>query len=148
MTSQHYGAIAAVIVGYVVCRLLSAHVIAAIGSAAGHGRALATVFGVVVGLFPVAVLTVYATLKFRGRDGDRRSWVRVLALLGWLVAGGVLGILPYSRFGTQTNLLARYRTVAPGFLHALDITIVIDLAVAVALVLVSFRMVDPRRRLE
>jgi len=143
VSKQHYGAIAAVLVGFVVCRVLSVHVVSAIGSMAGHNRPAGTAIGAVVGLFPVAVFFCYAVLRFQGSDVEHKRWLRVLAVLGWIVAGGVLGILPYSRFGTETDLLYRYRGLAPGFLHALDVVIVVDLAITAALLLISLRLRDP-----
>jgi hypothetical protein len=65
--------------------------------------------------------------------------------VGWLFAGGVMGLLPYSRFGTETNLVQKERATAPGFLHALDVTIVVGLIITVGLLLLSLRA-HPRDR--
>jgi hypothetical protein len=139
LRKQHYGVLAAVIAGFLLCRLLSIHVVDGIGSLAGHRRAADAVIGVVFAGVPFVVLTVYAALLLRGDDVEGRVVLKAVAALGWFVAGGVLGILPYSRFGTETRLLTRERLVAPGFLHAMDVTIGVDLVVTVVLLLVSLR---------
>jgi hypothetical protein len=139
MTKQHYGAIAAVIVGYVLCRLLSFHVVSAVGDIAGHNRAGGVIVGIVVTAIPFVALFAYTGLQLAGVDVDRRSWVRIIATIGWLVAGGIMGVLPYSRFGADTNLLAKSRREAPGFLHAVDFSILIGLLVTVALLLIVLR---------
>jgi hypothetical protein len=92
----------------------------------------------VFGGIPLASLAVYAGLQLRGRPVERR-WVKVVTTVGWLFAGGVIGVLPYSRFGTETNLVQKERATAPGFLHALDVTIFVGLVLAVALLLVALR---------
>jgi hypothetical protein len=60
-----------------------------------------------------------------------------------------MGLLPYSRFGADTNLVAKERRSAPGLLHAIDFTLIIGLLVTVALLLVVLRSrahhVPPRR---
>jgi hypothetical protein len=139
MRKEHYGAILAVIVGFLVCRLLSFRVVDVFGDIGGHTRAGDVVIGVVFCAIPFAVLILYTLLQILGVDVEHRSWVRVVAAIGWLVAGGVMGILPYSRFGTDTNLAAKERHSAPGFLHALDFTLIIGLLVTVALLLVALR---------
>ncbi len=139
MRKEHYGAVAAVIVGYLVCRLLSFRIVDAFGAIGGHTRPGDSVVGVVLCAIPFAVLIVYTSLQLVGVDVEHRSWVRVLTVIGWLVAGVIMGLLPYSRFGTETNLAAKELRSAPGFLHALDFTLIIGLLVTVALLLVALR---------
>src|SRR5579875_2628118 len=109
MTKQHYGAIAAVIAGYVVCRLLSVHVVNAVGAISGHNRAGGVVVGVLLTAIPFVTLFAYTVFELAGVDVEHRTWVKVIAIGGWFVAGVVMGVLPYSRFGADTNLLARDR---------------------------------------
>jgi hypothetical protein len=141
---EHYGAIVAVLVGYVFCRLFSYRVVDALGYLGGHSRPGDSVVGAVFGAIPLAVLTVYAAFRVGGLDINRR-WFKVIATVGWLFAGGVMGVLPYSRFGTETNLVQKERATTPGFLHALDVTVGVGLVVVVALLLVSLRA-HPRDR--
>jgi hypothetical protein len=136
---EHYGAIAAVLVGYLICRLLSFHIVDVLGSLGGHGRPGDTIVGAVFGGIPFVALTLYAGLLLRGVVVERLRPMRVVAAVGWLFGGGVMGLLPYSRFGTETNLVQKERVSAPGLLHALDVTIVAGLIVVVALLLVSLR---------
>jgi hypothetical protein len=146
LTNQHYAPIIAVIVAFVASRVFVTQIITAIGSMTGHHRVGDTIVGVIVGLAPIAVLAWYAALRFRGLDTNHRRWFKIVALVGWLLAGTVLGILPYSRFGTRMDLLSKFRAAAPGLLHALDVTIAVDLLITVVLLLISLRIDDPRRR--
>src|ERR1700723_3009855 len=98
MSRQHYGAIIAVLVAYVLCRIFAYHVVDAVGALGGHARPGDSVVGAVFGGIPLASLAVYAVLLLRGRHVERR-WVKVVTTIGWLFAGGVMGVLPYSRFG-------------------------------------------------
>jgi hypothetical protein len=139
MTRQHYGAIAAVIVGYLLCRLLSYHVVDAVGDISGHNRAGGVVVGVVLTAIPFVTLFAYTGFQLAGVDVEHRTWVKAIALIGWFVAGVIMGVLPYSRFGADTDLLAKDRKDAPGFLHAVDFSILIGLLVTVALLLVVLR---------
>jgi hypothetical protein len=145
MNRQHYGAIAAVLIGFIVCRVLSYHVVDAFGSLGGHTRPGDSVVGAVLGAVPFAALAIYAGLLLGGIDVLHRRWIKVLATVGWLFAGAVMGVLPYSRFGTETDLVQKERSTAPGFLHALDVTIFVGLVVVVALLLISLRA-HPRDR--
>jgi hypothetical protein len=140
MNRQHYGAIIAVLVGYALCRVFSYRVVDALGWLGGHGRHGDTVVGAVFGAIPFLALAVYTGLLLRRVDVSARRWVKVLAAIGWLFAGGVMGILPYSRFGTDTNLVQKELVTSPGFLHALDVTIGVGLLLVVALLLVSLRV--------
>ncbi len=139
MRKEHYGAIVAVIIGYAICRVFSFHIVDAFGSVGGHHRASDEVVGAVFGAIPLAALVIYAGLLLRGIDVQHLRSVKVAATIGWVFAGGVMGLLPYSRFGTETNLVQKERASAPGFLHALDVTIVVGLIVVVALLLISLR---------
>ena len=145
MNRQHYGAIAAVLVGFILCRVFSFHVADALGALGGHRRPGDSVVGGVFGAIPLVALVLYTGLLLRGVDVLHRRWVKVVALVGWVFAGAVMGVLPYSRFGSETNLLQKERGTAPGFLHALDVTIFVGLVVVVALLLLSLRA-HPRNR--
>jgi hypothetical protein len=142
---EHYGAILAVLIGYAVCRVFSYHIVDGLGSLGGHHRPGDTVTGAVFGAIPFAGLVIYAGLLLRGIDVEHLGWVKVVSTVGWLFAGGVMGLLPYSRFGTETNLVQKERATAPGFLHALDVTIVVGLIITVGLLLLSLRA-HPRNR--
>jgi hypothetical protein len=146
VTKQHFGAIVAVLVGYVFCRILSYHVVDALAHLSGHRRAGDSVVGAVLGALPFAVLVLYTALQLRGADVEHLRWLRVVAVVGWLVAGAIMGLLPYSRIGTETHLVVKERLTAPGFLHALDVTIVVGLLVTVGLLLVSLRSSEHVRR--
>jgi hypothetical protein len=135
---EHYGAIAAVLVGYLFCRVFSYRVVDAFGYLGGHSRPGDSVVGAVFGAIPLAILTLYATLRLAGIDVDR-PWFKAIATVGWVFAGAVMGVLPYSRFGTETDLVQKERATTPGFLHALDVTIAVGLLVVAALLLVSLR---------
>lgn len=139
MNRDHYGAIAAVLLGFVVCRVFSYRIVDALGSLGGHGRPGDLVVGAVFGGIPFAVLSAYAGLRLGGVHIERRRWAMAIATVGWLFAGGVMGLLPYSRFGTETNLVQKERVTTPGLLHALDVTIVVGLVVTLALLLVSLK---------
>jgi hypothetical protein len=139
MRKEHYGAISAVIVGFLVCRLVSFRVVDLFGDIGGHSRSGDAVVGAVFGAIPFVVLVIYTVLQLAGVDVEHRIWVKVIAIVGWLFAGGVMGLLPYSRFGADTNLVAKERHSAPGLLHALDFTLIIGLLVTVALLLLVLR---------
>ncbi len=145
MNREHYGAVAAVLLGYVLCRVFSYHIVDALGVLGEHSRPGDSVIGAVFGAVPFVALAVYALFLLRGAAVERLRWVRVIAAVGWLFGGGVMGLLPYSRFGTTTNLVQKERATTPGFLHALDVTIVVGLIVVVALLLLSLRT-HPRGR--
>jgi hypothetical protein len=145
MQRQHYGVVAVVLIGYVFARVFSYHLVDALGSLGGHRRPGDSVVGAVFGAVPFAILVVYASLLLWGVDVRRRHWAQVVATVGCLFAGGVMGLLPYSRFGTETNLVQKERATSPGFLHALDVTIVVGLLVTAALLLISLRR-HPRDR--
>jgi hypothetical protein len=139
MTKQHYGAVAAVIAGYLLCRLLSVHVVDAVGAIAGHNRAGGVIVGVILTAIPFVTLFAYTGFQLAGVDVEHRAGVKVMAIVGWFVAGVIMGVLPYSRFGADTDLLAKDRRDAPGFLHAVDFSILIGLLVTVALLLLVLR---------
>jgi hypothetical protein len=139
MRKEHYGAISAVIVGFLVCRLLSFRVVDLLGNIGEHSRSGDAVVGAAFGAIPFVVLVIYTVLQLAGIDVEHRFWVKVVAVVGWLFAGGVMGLLPYSRFGAETNLVAKERHSAPGLLHALDFTLIIGLLVTVALLLAVLR---------
>jgi hypothetical protein len=141
---EHYGAILAVVVGYVLCRVFSYRVVDALGYLGGHARPGDSIVGAVFAAVPLAVLTAYTALRLGGIDVDR-PWFKVIATVGWLFAGGIMGVLPYSRFGTETDLVQKERATTPGFLHALDVTVAVGLLAVVALLLVSLRA-HPRDR--
>jgi hypothetical protein len=136
---QHYGVIAVVLVGYVLARVFSYHIVDALGSLGGHQRPGDSIVGAVFGAIPFVSLVLYGGLLLWGVDLRRRRWAQVVAAVGWLFAGGVMGLLPYSRFGTETHLVQKERATSPGFLHALDVTIVVGLLVTAALFLISLR---------
>jgi hypothetical protein len=139
MRKEHYGAISAVILGFLVCRLVSFRVVDLLGDLGDHSRSGDAVIGAVFGAIPFVVLVIYTVLQLAGVDVEHRTWVKVIAIVGWLFAGGVMGLLPYSRFGADTNLVAKERHSAPGLLHAVDFTLIIGLLVTVALLLVVLR---------
>jgi hypothetical protein len=146
---EHYGAIIAVIVGFLLCRLVSFRVVDLLGDLGGHSRSGDAVVGAIFTALPFVVLVIYTGLQLGGVDVEHRTWVKVIAIAGWLFAGGIMGLLPYSRFGADTNLVAKERHSAPGLLHAIDFTLIIGLLVTVALLLVVLRSrahhVPPRR---
>ena len=146
MRRQQSGAVIAVLIGFVVCRIFSFHVVDFFGSLSGHRRVGDSALGAVFGAIPFAALAVYAGLLLRGHDVERRRWLSVVVTVGWLFAGGVMGLLPYSRFGTETHLVQKERATTPGFLHALDVTIGVGLIVVVALLLISLRAHPTDRR--
>ncbi len=145
MKKQHYGAIAAVLFAFVVCRLLAFRITDLFGTITGHGRFRGGALGVVIGVVPFAVLLVFAFLQWRHVDVDRHRWLEPLGFVGWAVTGVVIGILPYSRFGTDTNLMTKEKAVVPGFLHALDVTIVVGLLFCVVVLVVAVQQGALRR---
>ena len=145
MQRQHYGVIALVLAGYAVARVFSYHLVDALGSLGGHRRPGDSIVGAVFGAIPFAALVLFGGLLLCGVDVRRRRWAQVVAAVGWLFAGGVMGLLPYSRFGTETHLVQKERATSPGFLHALDVTIVVGLLVTAVLFLISLRR-HPRDR--
>lgn len=145
MKKEHFGSVVAVFVAFVVCRLLSYRIADFFGSVTGHHRVGGLALGSLLGALPFAVLAVFAVLQWRHVDVDDHPWLKTVAIVGWLLAGVVLGILPYSRFGLDTGLAARERAGAPGFLHALDVTIVVGLVLCVAGLLVAMAQGGVRR---
>ena len=142
---QHYGAIAAVIAGYLVCRLASYDLVHVLGELGGRRRTADGAIGAVFGAIPFVVLFTYAVARLRGVALGRRRSLRAVAAIGWLFAGGVMGLLPYSRFGTEINLVHRERVTAPGFLHALDVTLVVGLLGCVVILLLALRTTPTSR---
>ncbi|HLI02534.1 MAG TPA: hypothetical protein VKV06_17230 [Acidimicrobiales bacterium] len=149
MRREHYGAVILVLAGFLICRLLSFPVVDALGALGGHTRVGDTVVGVVFCAIPFLALIAYTSLQLAGVDIRHRHWVQPIAAVGWLFAGGVVGLLPYSRFGTSIRLVDKARTKAPGLLHAIDFTLIIGVLVTVGLLLLALRGQDrdlpPRR---
>ncbi len=63
--------------------------------------------GVVVAAFPFLVLVGYALTRLTDRSFLlHRKRVRGLIWLGWLAAGAVMGLLPYSQMGPSSACAA------------------------------------------
>ncbi|MHB1928416.1 MAG: hypothetical protein ACYDEN_11150 [Acidimicrobiales bacterium] len=138
MSRHHYGALAAVIVGFIVCRALGFPIADVAGAIGGHTRAGDVTVGVLVAAAPFAVLVFYSVMRLTHRALVLQlPVVRGVLVLGWLAAGGVMGLLPYSRMGTELKLRTKEAHSAPGFLHGMDMTILAGLAVTVALLLLA-----------
>jgi len=125
MTKQHYGALGAVMVGYVFCRLLGFEVIDRIGALGGHHRPADAAIGAVLAAIPFLILTVFTLLRLgHWHTADHpvahhpvAKWVVVT---GCALAGAVMGLLPYSRLGTATGLMHKEVATAPGFVLGSD----------------------------
>lgn len=140
MSRHHYGALASVIVGWLLLRLLASPFATLAGDVGGHTRSGDVAVGVVVAAFPFLVLVGYSLVQLTGRSlllHRKRS--RGLIWLGWFGAGAVMGLLPYSQMGAELRLRSHEVRSAPGFLHGLDMTILAGLVVTVALLLVALR---------
>ncbi len=59
--------------------------------------------------------------------------------MGFVLAGCVTGLLPYSQVDTATHLVHKEASSAPGFLHGLDVTILAGLLVTFGMLLVALR---------
>jgi hypothetical protein len=141
MTRQHYTALGAVIVGWVFCRLLGFKVIDVIGAVGGHHRAADVTIGAVLAAAPFLVLTVFTVVRLghwhvTHHPVASHPAVRAVLVAAWALAGAVMGLLPYSRLGTATDLMRKEVATAPGFLHGLDVTILVGLFATVGLLLV------------
>lgn len=139
MRKEHIGAVAAVLAGYLIGRLLARPIIDGLGALGGHTRAGDVLVGVIFCAIPFLALIAYTVLQLTGVEYRHHRWVLPVAALGWVWAGLVVGVLPYSRFGTETDLIHKYRSRAPGLLHAIDFTLLIGLLVTVALLLLALR---------
>lgn len=140
MSRHHYGALAAVIAGFVLCRILGFPIVDAAGAIGGHRRPGDIAVGVVLAALPFAVLVVYSVIRLTRRALMLHlPAVRAVLDLGWFSAGAVMGLLPYSRMGTELSLRLKEGRTAPGFLHGMDMTILVGLVVTVALLLIALR---------
>ncbi|HET9071029.1 MAG TPA: hypothetical protein VFN60_03870 [Acidimicrobiales bacterium] len=140
MSRHHYGALASVIVGWIVCRVLAVPLVRLAGEIGGHTRAGDVAVGVAVAAVPFAVLVVYSLIRLTNRSALLRlPSVRGLLWFGWFAAGGVMGLLPYSEMGAELSLRTREAHTAPGFLHGMDMTILAGLFLVVALLLIALR---------
>lgn len=140
MSRHHYGALVAVIAGFVVCRVLGFPIVDAAGAVGGHTRAGGVAVGVVVAAVPFLVLLFYSAIRLTHRSLLLHlPTVRGVLYFGWFAAGAVMGLLPYSRMGTELKLRTHEAHTAPGFLHGLDMTILGGLLLTVALLLIALR---------
>lgn len=140
MSRHHYGALAAVIAGFVLCRVLGFPLVDAAAAVGGHSRPGDVLVGAVVAAVPFAVLVFYSVVRLTRRSPLLHlTAVRGLLAAGWLVAGAVMGLLPYSRMGTELSLRTHEARTAPGFLHGMDMTILAGLIVTVVLLLLALR---------
>lgn len=139
MRREHYGAVVLVLAGFLLCRLLSFPVVDALGALGGHTRVGDTLVGVVFAAIPFLALIAYTSLQLAEVDIRHHRWVQPIAAVGWLFAGAVVGLLPYSRFGAKIRLVDKERVKAPGLLHAIDFTLIIGLLITVGLLLLVLR---------
>lgn len=140
MSRHHYGALASVIVGWLLFRVLASPLAGLAGEIGGHTRSGDVAVGVVVAAIPFLVLTGYSLIRLTDRSLLlHRKRVRGLIWLGWFAAGAVMGLLPYSQMGAELRLRTHEARSAPGFLHGLDMTILAGLLLTVALLLVALR---------
>ncbi len=141
MSRHHYGALASVIVGWVLLRLFAVPVVRAASALGGHSRGGDVAVGVLVAAVPFVVLVGYSLVRLTGRSVllSRRA-VRAVVWLGWFAGGGVMGLLPYSRMGAELSLRTEETRDAPGFLHGMDMTILVGVLVTIALLLVALRV--------
>lgn len=140
VSRHHYGALASVIIGWLLFRVLASPLASLAGDIGGHSRGGDIAVGVVVAAFPFLVLVGYSLIRLTDRSFVlRRKRVRGLIWLGWFAAGAVMGLLPYSQMGAELSLRSRETRSAPGFLHGMDMTIIAGLLVTVALLLIALR---------
>jgi hypothetical protein len=140
VSRHHYGALASVIVGWLLFRVLASPLAGLAGEIGGHTRSGDVAVGVVVAAIPFLVLTGYSLIRLTDRSLLlHRKRVRGLIWLGWFAAGAVMGLLPYSQMGAELRLRTHEARSAPGFLHGLDMTILAGLLLTVALLLVALR---------
>lgn len=139
MSKQHYGALAGIIAGYVAFRILSLWAVRMAGDMGGHRRAGDIAVGVIVAAVPFAVLILFALRQLRRPRVPASQALKALFVGGWFVAGVVMGVLPYSRMGTSLNLRLEEARDAPGFLHGVDVTIVVGMVVILALLFAALR---------
>lgn len=140
MSRHHYGALASVIAGWVFCRVLAFPLAGVAGDLGGHSRGADVAVGVVVAASPFAVLVLYSVLRLTRHVALLAlPVVRGVLWFGWFAAGGVMGLLPYSRMGAELSLRRHEAGVAPGFLHGMDMTIIAGLLVTVGLLLIALR---------
>lgn len=139
MTRQHVGAVAGLVVGFVLSRILAYSAVGVIGSLTGHSRSLDEAVGVVITGLPFIALAAHTLLHLRRSALTARLWLKVVWVASWAVAGGVVGLLPYSRAGAIVGLRSRELAVTPGLLGGIDRAILVGLALTVALLLVALR---------
>jgi hypothetical protein len=139
VSKHHYGAILAVILGFVLFRVLSVPIVDVVGTVGGHQRSADMAIGVVIAAIPFLSLVAFTVLALRHSPALGHRWVKGAFVGAWFVAGVVMGILPYSRMGTSTELLDNEVDRAPSFLHGVDLTIIAGLAMTVALLLITLR---------
>jgi len=140
VSRHHYGALASVIIGWLLFRVLALPLARLAGDIGGHSRGGDVAVGVVVAAVPFLVLVGYSLIRLTDRSLMlHRKRVRGLIWFGWFAAGAVMGLLPYSQMGAELRLRTHEAHSAPGFLHGLDMTILAGLIVTVALLLVALR---------
>lgn len=137
MRKSHLGAVVVIVVAFVLSRLLAEHIASWVGSLTGAARAGDYAVGAFIAAVPFFALGLYAYERaFRHHSERDRRWILTLCGIGYFFAGLTVGLLPYSRFGTSTNLMDHERTSAPGFIHAMDVTLAIGLVASLLLLLV------------
>jgi hypothetical protein len=139
VSRQHYGALGGVILGYVFCRIFAFWVVDVMGAVGGHHRGADIAVGAAFAAVPFAVLVAFTVLQLRHRHVLDLRPVKAFLVVGWVAAGAVMAMLPYSRAGTSTDLRSKEFHAAPGFLHGVDSAIFVGLLVTVGLLLLALR---------
>ena len=133
----HLGSVVAVLAGFACGRVFGATAATLLGAASGHQRGADAAAGALLVALPLAALAGYRLVE-RLRPGllfDR--WMRAVLAAGWVLAGLVLGLLPWSRSGALTGLRHVEVHRAPGLVHGMDLAVAVALGVAVSLVVAS-----------
>jgi hypothetical protein len=139
MSKRHYGALGAVIAGYVLGRILAFAVVDAVGALTDHQRSSGTAIGAAGAAIPFIALVIFTFLALRAPELLTHTRVKVVFLVGWFFGGGVMGMLPWSRMGLEMHLRLKEAHTAPGFLHGIDVTIGVGLVVTVGLLFAALR---------
>ena len=139
MSVPQYASLAAVIIGYGFCRVFDFPIVALVGTIGGHQRAADITIGTIIAAIPFASVLIFTVSRLQNPHRAAPPILHALYLLSWLVAGAVMGLLPYSRIGTATHLMRKEASTAPGFLHGLDLAILVGLAATVTMLLIALR---------
>jgi uncharacterized membrane protein len=139
VTRQHYGSLGAIIVGFVLTRLLGVPLVRALGSLTGHHRGAGVLLGAAITVVPFAALAAFTALRLLRPERLASRGVKAVLVGAWFVAGLVMGLLPWSRMGVQIHLRNQEAHLVPGLLHGIDVTVVVGLFLTVGLLLVALR---------